>query len=268
MVPAVPYSMEERLALSSPTGDVFVGVDASDQRHLFGGLLIGQAMRAAYLTLRSDRPARSLHASFVLAGNGTRPVTYEVERTRDGQSFSTRRVVARQDRGVVFVATIDFHDAEEGPEYSPPVVHHVPGPDGLELGRYDSPWIESRDVPVEPSPDHDTASPRRAWFKPREPVDGDAAFHQHVLAYLTDHGPTRAVREPHADHPGVERRMSVSLDHSVWFHRPARVDQWLLYELTALSTSMGRGLALGSVRDGQGTLLATVAQEALLRLPG
>jgi acyl-CoA thioesterase-2 len=258
--------MEERLALAGAAADVFVTAHVGPDRHLFGGQLLGQATRAAAQTVRGHRPARSLHASFVVAGHGAQAVRYEVERTRDGRSFSTRRVVARQGREVLLVATVDFQVTEDCPDYAVAGAAGVPGPDGLPVGRYDSAWFESRDVPVDPPADRNFL-PRRAWFRPRAPMPADPALHQQALAYLTDHGPTRAVREPHADHPGVEQRMSVSLDHAVWFHRPARVDQWLLYELVPVSTALGRGLAVGTVRDEAGTLLATVAQEALLRLP-
>jgi acyl-CoA thioesterase-2 len=258
--------MDERLALE-PDGDaVFVGQNLPLSGHVFGGLLVAQALRAAHLTVTGERQPHALHASFVVAGNGREPIRYEVERTRNGRSFVTRRVVARQSKGPVLVLSADFHADEPGPEYELAPATGVPGPEGLPIGRYDSEWFESRDVPVEDAPPSPPLA-RRAWFHPRAPLPDDAALHTHALAYLTDHGPTRAVREPHADHVGVERRMSVSLDHSVWFHRPARVDQWLLYELVPIATAGGRGLALGTVRTADGTLLATVAQEALLRLP-
>jgi acyl-CoA thioesterase-2 len=267
---AVDHTANHRLSIGEhlelePTGDdEFVGRETGSNRHLFGGLLIAQALRAATLTVGA-RPARSIHSSFLVAGNGTQPVRYEVERTRDGRSFSTRRVVARQESDILLVATVDFHDSEDGPEYSPPISDGVPGPDGLPPGRYDSPLIESRDVPVSAA----SGGPpiRRAWFRPTLPLAPDLSLHQQVLAFLSDSGATRAVREPHAAHPDIERRMSISLDHSVWFLRAAAVDQWLLSELWPMSTGAGRGLAIGTIRTSDGTLLATVAQEALLRLP-
>jgi acyl-CoA thioesterase-2 len=264
--PAEPASMVDRLALHDAGPGVFVGRASPPDHHLFGGLVVAQALRAATLTVDREGRAHALHASFVLAGEGAEPIRYEVERTRDGRSFATRRVVARQSRGVVLVLTAGFHADEPGPDYELPVSSSpVPGPEGLAVGRYDSPWFESRDVPV------DTASSpphlRRAWFRARWPLPDDADLHDQALAYLSDHGPTRAVREPHADRPGVDRRMSVSLDHSVWFHRRGRADGWLLSELAPVATGAGRGLALGTIRDQGGVLLATVAQEALLRLP-
>jgi acyl-CoA thioesterase-2 len=207
-----------------------------------------------------DRPPCSLHASFVSAGAGGEQIRYEVERTRDGSSFSTRRVVARQDHGVVLVLTADFHEEEPGVDYAM-VPAPQPGPDGLAAGRYDSTMFESRDVP----PTGEAPHARVAWFRAREALPDDDALHQQALAMLTDLGPTRAAREPHAHLADDARRQSVSLDHSLWFHRPARVDRWLRSELVPVSTGRGRGLAIGTVRDGSGTLVATFAQEVLLR---
>ena len=255
--------MVERLALDEEApGDAFVSRSVADERHVFGGLLIGQALRAATLTVAGDRVASSLHASFVAAGIGGEALRYEVERTRDGGSFATRRVIASQSRGVVLVLTASFHREEDGPVFELPATPDVPGPDGLAVGRYDSPLFESRDVPVGAGSD-DTA--RRAWFRPRSTLPADPALHAQALAYLSDHGPTRAAREPHAHLADDASRMSVSLDHSVWFHRPADVNGWLLSELVPVATGRGRGLALGTIRAAGGTLLATVAQEVLLR---
>jgi acyl-CoA thioesterase II len=255
--------MAERLALDEVAPDVFTGHETPAPGHVFGGLLIGQALRAAQLTVGGDKPAHSLHLSFALAGTGGEAIRYEVERTRDGASFATRRVLARQAGGVVVVLTADFHADEPGVEYQTPATPGVPGPAGLPRGRYDNPYIESRDVPVadgDPVP-----HARRAWFRPTAGVPADPLLHLQALAYLSDHGPTRAARQPHAHLADDARRMSVSLDHSVWFHRPVDVNQWLLSELVPVATGRGRGLSLGTMRTADGTLIATVAQEVLLR---
>jgi acyl-CoA thioesterase-2 len=257
--------VEDQLALVDEGGDVFTR-PAGDVRHVFGGMLVGQGLRAAQRSGVSRR-AHSLHASFLGAADGRAPLSYEVERTRDGRSFSTRRVVSRQAGAIVFVLTVGFSDPEEGPTYEVPADPDVPPPDDLPVGRYATPWFDSRDVPA--GDEDATVLPhvRRAWFRARVPLGDDQALHDEALAYLTDHGPTRAVREPHADHPGIEARMSVSLDHAVWFARAVRVDRWLLSELLPVSTGGGRGLAIGTVRTEDGALVATVAQETLLRLP-
>jgi acyl-CoA thioesterase-2 len=252
-----------RLALDEVAADTYQTHETPAPGHVFGGLLIAQSLRAAQLTVGDDKPAHSLHLSFAVAGSGGEDIRYEVERTRDGASFATRRVVARQSRGVVAVLTADFHGDEPGVEYQTPPTPGVPGPDGLASGRYDNTYIESRDVPV--TADDALAHTRRAWFRPTAPVPPDPLVHLQTLAYLSDFGMTRAAREPHAHLADDARRMSVSLDHSVWFHRPVDVNQWLLSELVPVATGRGRGLSLGTLRTGDGTLVATVAQEVLLR---
>ena len=254
-----PPSLADRLALVDHGDGRFVSKEPTDPNHVFGGLLIAQALRAAAATV-DGRRASSLHASFVASGTGGQTVEYEVERTRDGSSFTTRRVVARQERGVVLVLTAAFHGDEVGPEYEVPA-STVPRPEDLAVGRYDSPLFASRDVPPEPGPPH----ARRAWFRLLGSVPDDPELHVQGLAFLSDHGPTRAAREPHAHLADDARRMSVSLDHSVWFHRPPRLDQWLLSELVPVVTGRGRGLAIGTIRQADGTVLATLAQEVLLR---
>jgi acyl-CoA thioesterase II len=263
-VPAEPRSLQEQLAVVRD-GDVATW-PGGPERRVFGGMLLAHALGAAVATVEGDRWPHSLHASFLGAADGRTAIRYEVERTRDGGSFSARRVVARQGEGPpVFALTAGFHDAETGPEYEPPPPIGVPPPERCPEGRYAGPWFDSRDVPVDEAFGLHT---RLAWFRSRHELPDDPELHLLGLAYLSDHGPTRAVRQPHADHPGVEQRMSVSLDHSIWFHRRARVDGWLLSELRPLATGGSRGLALGTLRTASGALVATVTQEALLRLPG
>jgi acyl-CoA thioesterase-2 len=252
-------ALTDRLALDASDERSFTNREPTDPNHVFGGWLVATALHAAALTVEGRLPC-SLHASFVVGGAPAEPVRYEVERTRDGSSFSTRRVLASQARGPVLALTADFHADEEGVEYEAPAIAAVAGPDGLAPGRYDNPMFESRDVP----PTGEVPHARRAWLRAREPVEDDALIHVLALAMLTDFGPTRAAREPHAHLSEDGRRQSVSLDHSVWFHRPARVDRWLLSELVPVSTGRGRGLAMGTVRQ-DGTLVASFAQEVLLR---
>ena len=255
--------MLDRLALVDEGDDRFISRDPTDPFHVFGGLLVAQALRAAAATATPGQRAHSLHASFVAAGAPSEHVRYEVERTRDGSSFATRRVVARQDRGVVLVLTAAFHADEEGVEYAVEGVPGVPGPEGLPPGRYSTPHVESRDVPpgVPAEPRH----ARRAWFRAPSPLPDDPDLHLQCIAYVSDHGPTRAAREPHAHLDDDSRRQSVSLDHSIWFHRPARADEWLLSEVVPIATGRGRGLATGTIRTADGSLVATLAQEVLLR---
>jgi acyl-CoA thioesterase-2 len=256
--------MIERLALVETGADTYETLDATEGTHVFGGQLVAQALRAAALTVDPTREVHSLHATFVSAGAGGENVRYEVDRTRDGSSFTNRRVTARQSKGVVLVLTADFHADEPGVEYQAPATEGVPGPDGLEPGRYDNPLVESRDVPPGAAP---SAPPhaRHAWFRCTSSFGDDPAEHAQAIAFLSDFGMTRAAREPHAHLADDARRQSVSLDHSVWFHRPVRADQWLLSELVPISTGRGRGLAIGTLRTQDGTLAVSYAQEVLLR---
>lgn len=264
--PAPDRTLASTLQLDHVDGRCHLAPAGTD-RHIFGGLLVAHAARAARADVHGAKPVRSVHASFVAAGDGRHPVRFDVERTREGRSFATRRVVATQDDHVLLVATVDFHAAEPGAEHDPGLGQvTMPDPLGLPPGRYDSEVVESVDVPPGAIA-HRPAHARQAWVRSRHPLPDDPLVHLDAVAFLSDLGPTRAVREPHADHPGVERRMSVSLDHSVWFHRPCRADAWLLYELAPVSTAAGRGLAIGTIWDRGGRTVATVAQAALLRLP-
>ncbi len=262
--------MADRLRLYPVATDAYRRPGHPTERHLFGGLLLGQSLRAAADTVEPRRPAHSIHGHFLAAGDGRQEVVYEVERTRDGSSFSSRRVTARQGTSVLFVATASFHVPEPGAGYEMPQPPLSPDPETLPLGRYDSPWFESRDVPAQGGEADRPGGPphsRRAWFRARAPLPDDAALHAQSIVYLTDHGATRAVRQPHADHPRIEDRMSVTLNHAVWLHAPARPDEWLLSEFHPVATGSGRGLAAGTIWTRDGRLVATVTQEALLRLP-
>jgi acyl-CoA thioesterase-2 len=259
----------ERLSLTAVGDDTFEGRNPADERRVFGGMVVGQALRAAQTTVvHPARKPHSLHASFLRAGRGALPIRYEVERTRDGGAFSSRRVVATQAGEPILLLTASFHAGEPGADYEvSPLRGPLPDPDELPPGRYDGPAFDCRDVPPSEVPGGPSYL-RRMWLRARGDLPDDADLHRWALAYASDHGPTRAVRQPHADHPGVEQRHSVSLDHSLWFHRAARVDQWLLSELWPVATGQSRGLCLGTLRTRSGDLVATVAQEALLRLPG
>ena len=266
--------------------------------HVFGGLILGQALRSAHLTVPEDgggapgpaasgdgassmagalavgggvrrrRPA-SVQAAFLRAGRASQPFRYSVERTRDGRAFSVRRVVASQDDDPVLILQATFQVDEEGEEYQGSALPaDLPRPDELPPGRYDGAAFDCRDVPPVGRGGGRSAYARLMWFRARGELPDDPDLHLHALACATDHGPTRAVREPHAGHAGVEERHSVSLDHAVWFHRPARGDRWMLSELWPVSTGAARGLCTVPVHTAEGVLVASVSQQALLRLPG
>lgn len=255
-----------RLDLADEGDGVFVSRPEDEPGRSYGGQLVAQSLAAAVGTAPEGLAPYSLHGHFLHPGARDRPVRYSVERTRNGLSSATRRVVAVQNRRTLFLLTASFQRPESGAEYQVDRTPVASDPEVLAPGRYDNAYVESRDVRRQDDPG--AADHRRAtWFRVRGRLPDDPAVHQIALAWASDHGPTRAARQPHAGHPGVERRMSVSLDHAVWFHRPARADDWLYSELRPVSTGSGRGLATGTVHTRDGRLVASIAQEVMLRLP-
>lgn len=227
---------------------------------LFGGQVAAQALAAAAATVEPGRLPHVLHASFLRAGRSARPVRYDVERTRDGRSFSTRRVVAAQDR-VVFEMTTSFHVPEPGTDWHPPAPI---APRPVDLASL-PPWPEAPSTgffeirPVVPT----TApfSPPPYWIRSREPVGGDPVTRACVLAFVSDMGVVAAARPPG---PNMATD-AVSLNHAVWFHRPFAADEWHLFSAGPTSSRSGLGLACGTFHHEDGTLVATIVQEALFR---
>lgn len=251
-----------------PSGhDRFIGASGEAGEgppRLFGGHVAAQSLRAALLTVEPARPAHSLHAFFLRPGVPGTPIELTVERTRDGRSFSTRHVTAAQNGEPIFVLTASFHVPEEGDDWQEPGPVDVPGPD--DVSTQDSPF--SRFSPMTPL----DIRPLRSggsfpilhplWVRTRQRLPDDPAVHTCVLAFISDMGVVGAARAPDATSMPLA---GASLDHAVWFHRPARADDWLLFSAEPVSNAGARGLARGSFRDRRGLLVATVAQEALLR---
>lgn len=248
-------------------------------RRLFGGHVAAQALRAATRTVRAEHGVSSLRAYFLRSGRFGPPVELAADRVRDGRSFTTRRVVARQDGQTILTLEASFHAGEPGDEHQPPPPAVAPPDRCPPLER--PPWAQNRpvdlrvvDSPPPPAPAASappstataTAARRTVWVRVAGTVPDDPALHACLLTYLTDMGPAGVVRSSVAAPPG--RTSSVSLDHCLWFHRPARADEWLLYDLAAVSTSAARGLVTGSLWTAGGALAATVTQEVLLRTGG
>jgi acyl-CoA thioesterase-2 len=251
---------------------------------IFGGQALAQSLVAARRTIEEPRECHSLHAYFILAGDLSIPVVYFVDRLRDGGSFATRRVTAIQHGQAIFNMSASFHKQEDGPAHQADMPD-VPPPEDLrpelELIREKADRIPAglRDVltqnrpldfrpvdPVDPfDPEH--RAPRRSmWVRALGRLDDDPVHHQSVLAYASDYGLLGAALQPHGltyPNPGV---MLASLDHSVWFHRPFRVDDWLLYAIESPVSSGARAFCRGTFFTREGTLVASVAQEGLLRL--
>jgi acyl-CoA thioesterase II len=240
---------------------------------VFGGQVAAQAVRAVASTVDDDRACHSLHAYFVRPGRPGTPILFEVERTRDGRSFTTRRVVAAQGEEIIFEMSASFHRNEPGVDYQLPPSEGVPLPDEAPPRRPLVPKealermpVELRELDVdEPDERGWYPSTRRVWMRTKSRLPDDALVHQCVLAFLSDMGAVLGARAPLPEQP-LGRLMGASLDHALWFHRPMRADEWLLYDLHAVSNAGSRGLACGAMHSIDGRLGVSVAQEALIRV--
>jgi acyl-CoA thioesterase-2 len=229
---------------------------------IYGGLVIAQALWAATQTVRAEHVVHSLHAYFILGGEFAEPVRYEVDRVRNGRSFTTRRVVARQSAGAILTLECSFQRFEQGVESQPLAMPSgVPGPEALPQV-YDA-GLDRREVAV--------PAPRSLiWGRFPIPLGDDARIHYCALAYLSDMNMMDAVSNsraggPPSGGPGAQDWMGASLDHAVWFHRPVKADDWLLMDMMGHGLIRTRGLATGQVFDRAGVHVATIAQEGLLR---
>jgi acyl-CoA thioesterase-2 len=258
-------------------------------RAIFGGQVLGQALSAAAQTVPPDRSVHSLHGYFLRAGSATRPILYDVERLRDGRSFTTRRVIARQTNEAgeigeaIFSLEASFQVHEEGFEHQDPMPEVLP-PESLQSERdlalaitdqlpealraiatAERP-IEIRPVdprtPLRPRP---MPPQRYLWYRTIDKLPDDAALHQYLLAYASDFSFLGTALDPHGVSwltPGMQ---VASLDHALWFHRPFRFDDWVLYAVDSPSASGARGLVRGRFFDRAGRLIASSAQEGLMR---
>jgi acyl-CoA thioesterase-2 len=251
-------------------------------QRVFGGLVIGQALVAACRTVEGRRP-HSLHAYFLLAGDPRVPILYEVERIRDGKSFATRRVVAIQHGAAIFTLSASFQDEEGGFSHQMRMPE-VPPPDALPsdqvikaeiLPRMPEPVRRyyERERPLELRPVEfqrylgQTHPEGRfhAWIRATKSLPDDPVIHQCALAYASDLMLLDAALIPHGRTVFETDIMAASLDHALWFHRPFRADEWLLYAQDSPSASGGRGFSRGLIFQQDGTLVASVAQEGLIR---
>ncbi len=253
-------------------------------QRVFGGQVLAQALIAAGRTVPVARVLHSLHAYFLLAGRTDIPIVYDVEVVRDGGSFSSRRVVARQGGRVIFYASASFHQVETGLEHADPMPPDIPEPDACPSlaevlaqasGRAASFWerewgvLDVRYVGDSRPGGHlvDPAHPARSrvWVRVNAPLPDDRRLHHAALAYASDLTLLSASTVPHGVLIGFDVT-ATSIDHAMWFHRPFRADEWLLHD--QISPSATHGLALTTGRLFQrGVLVADVAQEGLIRRP-
>jgi acyl-CoA thioesterase II len=263
--------------------DVFRGASPKERwQRVYGGQVLSQALVAANRTV-SDRICHSLHAYFLRPGDPQTPILYEVDRSRDGSSFSARRVVAIQHGAPIFTMSASFETVQAGLEHQVPMPD-VPDPESLksehewrieimsDLPEHARSWfLRARPIeirPVEPRnrfakgkhPPHQTV-----WFRAVGPLPEGNALHQCVLAYASDMTLLDTCLLPHGLNLFTDRLQLASLDHAMWFHRPFRADEWLLYVQDSPSSQDARGFCRGSVFSRDGVLVASVAQEGLIR---
>ena len=252
-------------------------------QRVFGGQVIGQSLVAANRTV-DERAAHSLHGYFLRPGDPAVPIIYEVDRTRDGRSFSTRRVTAVQHGAAIFIMSASYHTREDGLSHAVDAPPDVPRPDDLpDEKRLQEIMMEkapepirryfSRERPIELRPvvlEHylsDTPLPAQqyVWVRATDRLPDDPLVHQAVLAYLSDMTLLDTALFPHGKSVFSGEMQVASLDHAMWFHRPFRADEWLLYATDSPSSSGARGLSRGLVYTLDGALVASTAQEGLMR---
>ncbi|XXF76124.1 acyl-CoA thioesterase II [Myxococcaceae bacterium GXIMD 01537] len=253
-------------------------------RQLFGGQVLGQSLSAATRTVEPGRHVHSMHGYFLRPGDATLPVVYTVDRVRDGGSFTTRRVVAVQKGHTIFTMMASFQADEEGFAHQSKMPD-VPGPENfptdLELIRRNAHHLPERvrekllcDKPIEIRPvtyvdpfDPKPTEPiKHVWFRANGPVPDDPQVHKYVLAYASDFNLITTATQPHGVSFLQPRLQMASLDHALWFHGDLRVNDWLLYSMESPWAGNARGLSRGQIFSRDGRLVASAAQEGLMRI--
>lgn len=263
--------------------DVFTGGSQPEPLgRVFGGQVAAQALVAAQRTVGGGRDVHSLHSYFLRPGDLTIPITFTVDRIHDGRSFATRRTQASQDGVPIFSMIASFQTPDEGLDHQVDMPEGLPGPDDVPsdaelLSAVDNPvarsWarrpFDMRHVPspVYFSVEGDHVAHQAVWLRATGPMPDDADLHRAALLYASDYTLLEPIYRRHGIAfvtPGLK---AASLDHAMWWHRPARVDEWLLYVQESPNAVGGRGLSLGRIYDRAGTLVASVAQEGMVRVP-
>jgi acyl-CoA thioesterase-2 len=264
--------------------DIFMGPSQRQPRHrVFGGQVLAQSLIAGSRTVDPDRSVHSMHGYFLRPGDANKPITFGVQRLRDGRSFSARRVHAYQEGAPILSMIASFQAGDDGIEHQSEMPTGIPDPESLPstadlLGKFDHPvarhWAYERPFDirhVDPALYVSADGPKEArnavWMKTFGPMPDDAGLHRAALAYASDYTLLESILRKHGM-SWITPGMSVaSLDHAMWWHRPVRVDDWLLYVQESPSAQGARGLATGKIFSRDGRHVATVAQEGMVRIP-
>lgn len=265
------------------------GIFRGQSEHLglpqvYGGQVVGQSLSAAKKTVNPNLFVHSFHSYFLLPGDPLKPIVYDVENIRDGGSFSTRRVKAIQNGRPIFFMTASFQITEPGFEHQDKMPDHIPMPETLSseqelAGKFESLLPEAAKIlllgekPFEVRPvypvnmlEPQVMPPKQyLWLKATGAMPSEQGIHQYLLAYTSDWGFLPTALMPHGVSLMTRKMKVATIDHSMWFHRPIKMDEWLLYEIESTSASGARGFVRGKIYDRQGTLVASTAQEGLMR---
>ena len=250
---------------------------------LFGGQVMGQALSAAQETIDKSRNVHSLHSYFLRPGDASKPVVYEVENIRDGKSFSTRRIQAIQNGKAIFYMTASFQTPEQGFNHQE-VMPDVPGPENIPsysdfivANQASLPesvrdiYLAEKPIEIRPVEQYNWLKPKKMpakcnmWIKANGSLPNDLRIHTYLLAYTSDFHFLPTSLMPHGVSHWQRNFQIATIDHAMWFHRPFRFDDWLLYSTESPSASSGRGLVRGQIFNRQGELVASTMQEGVIR---
>ncbi|MEH6610899.1 MAG: acyl-CoA thioesterase II [Halioglobus sp.] len=261
---------------------LFIGNSPKSPKRVFGGQVLAQSLNAAIRSVDDDRVAHSMHAYFLRPGDPSKQIVFEVDPIRDGRTFATRRVVAKQDGRAIFNTSVSFQLEEEGLEHQMDGPK-VPAPEDVETDlEYWENHVKGKPDAVKPPTisvlerrmierrDYNNPTPgepiQNMWFRVPQKLSDDRALHQTLLAYISDYSLLGAALRPHPYTGASGDLQLASLDHALWFHRALRVDDYLLYTMDSPNSGGGRGFSRGSFYTQDGVLVASTAQESLLRV--
>lgn len=264
---------------------LFTGTSPERPRRVFGGQVLAQSLNAANRSIDGGRIAHSMHAYFLRPGNPRKQIVFEVDPTRDGRSFATRRVVAKQDGKPIFITSVSYQTVEDGLNHAAPMPEVTP-PEQLQTDfeywqelaerhpdRFDPPLAQAVERRVVQRRDYMNPRPEdpecHLWFRVPGEIGDHPNRHQTLIAFISDFALLGAALLPHPYTAMSKKIQAASLDHAIWFHRPGRADDYLLYSMDSPNAGGGRGFSRGRIFSRDGRLIASTAQESLIRLrPG